>query len=95
MIKLIKIVKSDRADKKLKAVFNVDGKEVTTHFGQKGYSDYTIHKDDIRKNLYIKRHRVNENFKDVTSAGALSRWVLWNLPNLDDSIKDFKRRFKL
>ncbi len=95
MIKLIKIVKSEKPDKKLKAVFNVDGKEVTTHFGQKGFSDYTLHKDVLRKNLYIKRHRANEDWSKPTSAGALSRYVLWNLPDLDDSIKDYKRRFKL
>ena len=26
------------------------------HFGAAGYEDYTIHKDDKRKELYIKRH---------------------------------------
>jgi hypothetical protein len=95
MIKLIEIVKSEKPDKKLKAVFDVNGKEVITHFGQKGASDYTIHKNELRKKLYLNRHRQNETWSNPITAGSLSRYVLWNLPNLDDSINDYKRRFKL
>ena len=53
----IKIAKSTRPDKKLMAVTN--GK--TVHFGQKGASDYTQHKDAARKDAYIARHAVTEN----------------------------------
>ena len=38
----IEISKSNKSDKKLKAV--IDGKK-TVHFGAKGYSDYAKHKD--------------------------------------------------
>ena len=43
----IEIAKSTRPDKKLMAVAN--GK--TVHFGQKGASDYTLHKDAARMDL--------------------------------------------
>jgi len=95
MLKLIEIVKSDKPDKKFKAVFNDDGKTITTYFGQAGFSDYTIHKNPLRKRLYLRRHIHNENWGDATSAGALSRYILWNLPDLDDSIRDYKKRFHL
>lgn len=39
--------------KKFKAVF-ADGSSVK--FGQKGYSDYTIHKDPLRMARYVARH---------------------------------------
>ena len=65
------------------------------HFGQKGGSTYIDHKDDQKKENYLKRHRVNENWKDPTTAGALSRWILWNLKTLSASIADFKKRFGL
>ena len=93
---LEKISKSTRYDKKLMAVFinNRTGRTKTTHFGAANYSDYTIHKDPQRKKRYLNRHRSNENWNDPTTAGALSRWVLWNKPTLRDSIKDYKRRFK-
>jgi len=72
-----------------------DKKIKTTHFGAKGMSDMTQHKDEDRKNAYIKRHENNENWKKYMSAGALSRYVLWNKPNLSSSIADYKRKFNL
>ena len=75
-MKLVSITRSDREGKKWKAVFE-DPKK-TTHFGAKGMSDYTKHKDDERKKLYLDRHRKNESWNNPTTAGALSRWILWN-----------------
>jgi len=91
-VKLVKIVKSPKADKKLMAVFS-DGKNV--HFGARGYSDFTIHKDTARRQRYESRHRSRENWKDFRSPGALSKWVLWNKPSLQASIADYKRKFNL
>lgn len=92
---LIKIKTSDKKDKKLMAIFyNEQTKRYkTTHFGAKGMSDYTLHKDPERKKRYLDRHRKNENWNNPTSAGALSRWVLWNKPTLEASIADYKHRF--
>lgn len=95
MYKLIYIKPSTRKDKKFMAKFcnTENGREKTTHFGAKGMSDYTIHKDPKRKERYIKRHKVRENWNDPTSAGALSRWVLWNKPSLEKSISSYKKMF--
>jgi hypothetical protein len=38
---------------------------------------------------------MGENWRDPTTPGALSRWVLWNKPSLKGSIADFKKRFHL
>lgn len=67
----------------------------TTHFGSKGMSDYTQHKDPIRKERYMDRHRRNENWNDYMTAGSLSRWILWNKTSLQASIRDYKSRFHL
>ncbi len=78
------------------AVFRTEnGRTKTTHFGAAGMSDFTIHKDEERKKRYILRHKANEDFNDPTTAGALSRWILWNLPSLRASIADYKKRFRL
>ena len=88
------ITKSILAGKKMTAVFYDGDKKVKTiHFGQAGASDFTIHKDEARKQLYIDRHRKRENWNDPMTAGALSLYVLWNKPTLSASIADFKRRF--
>lgn len=86
------IYPSEKKSKKYKALFN-DG--TVTHFGAKGYGDYTLHKDDNRKVRYINRHKNNENWYDPKSAGALSRWILWNKKTLNASINDYKRMFAL
>ena len=79
------------------AVFYDENKKKikTTHFGAAGMSDYTKHKDNDRKNRYLARHKVTQNWNDPTTAGALSRWILWNKPSLTESIKDYINRFKL
>ena len=73
------IKKSNKSGKKLMATF--DGKK-TIHFGAEGMSDFTKNKDPKRKERYLKRHKKRENWADPQTAGALSRWILWNKPTL-------------
>ena len=64
------------------------------HFGGKGYSDFLINKDDKRKELYIARHKKNEDWEKI-NPGSLSRWILWNKPTIQESIKDFEKKFNI
>ena len=66
----------------------------TIPFGAKGMSDFTIHKDEARKQRYINRHRKNEDWTNPLTAGFYSRWVLWHLPTLKESVEDMNKRFK-
>jgi hypothetical protein len=93
----VKISKSERKDKKYTAKFYDDDGDIvqTTHFGQNGASDYTMHTDKERKDRYLARHEKNENWQDFKSAGGLSRWILWNKPTLQASINDYLKRFNL
>ena len=99
MIKYDKVVikKSTNPKKKLMAVFSASGssRTKTTHFGSAGMDDYTIKRDKQQKNRYIQRHRKRENWNSPTSAGALSKHILWNKETRSASISDFKRRFNL
>lgn len=96
-LKLKTIRPSRRPEKKYDAVFETaDGRETTTPFGQRGYSDFTKHKDVTRRGRYLKRHKgMGENWNDPTTPGALSRWILWHKPTLKGSIRAFKSRFNL
>ena len=89
------IKKSHNKDKKYDAVFDNDGRLKTISFGASGMSDYTKHHDDERKQRYLDRHHKTEDWNDPETAGALSRWILWNRRTLKSSIKDFKSKFKL
>lgn len=83
--------KSDKKDKKYKVTIG----NKTIHFGSAGSSDYTIHKDLSRKNLYIKRHQAREDWNNPLTAGFWSRWLLWNETDINKSIKDIEKRFNL
>jgi hypothetical protein len=96
-LRLKTIKKSHRPDKKWDAVFlRPDGTQQVQPFGQRGYSDFTKHKDATRKQRYIARHkRMHENWKDPTRAGTLSRFILWNKPTLSASVRSYRRMFRV
>lgn len=93
----VQIKKSTRKEKKYMAIFtNSDtDRTKTVHFGAKGYSDFTQHKDNERKQRYIERHRGKEDWNNPFTAGSLSRWILWNKPSLKASISAFKKKFRM
>ena len=85
--------KSNRKEKKFMVKIN----NRTTHFGAKGYSDYTKHKDSERKQRYINRHKKRENWakSGIKTAGFWSRWLLWGEPTLNKSIKKIEDKFNI
>ena len=93
----IQLLKSKKEDKKYTAIFYDDkrNKLKTTHFGAKGMSDFTIHKDEERKQRYLNRHEKNENWNDYMSSGSLSRWLLWHKPSLAASYSSYLKNFNL
>lgn len=89
---IIYLSRSSKKEKKF--MVKVEGK--TIHFGAKGYSDYTIHKDTERKQRYIARHSGEDWSKSgIDTAGFWSRHLLWNKPTLSESIKDSENRFNI
>ena len=97
-MKLQSVKPSPNPDKKLVATFvKDDGSTKTTHFGAAGMDDYTKTKDPEQRRRYIERHgRGAENWRDPTSAGALSRYILWGeSTSLARNIAAFKSKFNL
>ena len=100
------MIKSPLKSKKYRMLFYVldDNKKLKkikhTDFGGvkadgTPYSDFTIHKDEARKDRYLIRHMKNEDWADFLSSGSLSRWILWNKPNIRDALKDYAKKFNL
>jgi hypothetical protein len=95
-LRLKTLKKSKKSAKKYDAVFETEeGREKTISFGAAGMSDFTIHKDEARKERYLNRHKKNENWEKPDTPGALSRWILWNKKTLKASLKDYKNKFNL
>ena len=96
MLRLKTVHRSHRPEKKFDAVFERNGREKVISFGAAGMSNYTKHKNATRKARYIQRHSgMGENWAKPDTAGALSRWILWNKKTFRASLADYKRRFKL
>lgn len=72
-----------------------DGKGKTVHFGARGMSDYTKHKDRSRMKRYSDRHRKKESWSKagIGTAGFWSKNLLWNRPSISASKRDISSRF--
>ena len=93
-LRLKTIRRSHKPEKKWDAVFERNGREKVVPFGAAGMSNYTKHKNATRKQRYISRHSgMGESWNKPDTAGALSRWILWNKPSFRESVADYKRRF--
>ena len=90
-MKEVILKKSSNSQKKYDAI--VEGKKVS--FGASGYSDFTQHKDKDRKDRYIARHKPNQNWNDLKTAGAWAKGILWNKPTITASIKDMEQKFNI
>ena len=89
--------KSDNPKKKYMVTFinPKSGRSKTLHFGAKGMSDYTQHKDDERKQRYIDRHQVNEDWTRLDKSGTWSFYLLWREKSLKKSIKEMEKKFNI
>ena len=98
MVELISVKPSPKPDKKLEVTLETNtGREKHLHIGAKGMDDFTKTKDEEQKARYISRHRAREDWTQsgLLSSGFWSRWLLWNKPTLQGSIRDVKDRFHL
>ncbi len=53
-----------------KKYYIITNNDIKVYFGQAGASNFTLHKDEARKQRYINRHKNNEIW---SAAGARSR----------------------
>jgi hypothetical protein len=90
------ITKSTRKNKKYDLLDS--DKKYLLSFGDNRYQDYTIHKNQTRQANYLSRHgKANENWNKsgIYTSGFMSRWLLWNKPTLETSIRDVNKRFNI
>jgi len=105
-IRFLGLQKSKNPMKKWDANFILpNGKQKLVSFGAAGMRDFTLsprrnqpEKDEALKarRAYISRHSgMGENWRDPLSAGALSRWLLWEFPTLEEAEREYRKRFRL
>ena len=90
MVKLLSIKKTpSNSLKKYIAEFD-NGKHI--QFGSKTSTTYSEGATEQKRDAYIARHRVNEDFSKINPA-SLSRYILWSAKTLAGGIKNFKNKF--
>jgi hypothetical protein len=102
-MKLDKVIPSTAKGKKWTAIFCMckgeskccDNDKKKVHFGSAGMDDFTITKDKEQRERYRKRHKKDLRTNDPMKPGYLSYYLLWNKPSLQESIKDYKKKFNL
>ena len=101
-LKLLSIKPATDGKAKYIATFEENGRTKTTKFGAKGYKDFTIYSKtegkaeaDMRRKAYIARHSATEDFTNPTTAGALSRYILWEKPTVSSAITAYRKRFSI
>ena len=70
--------------------------EKKVYFGAAGMSDFTKHKNEERKNLYINRHKKNEDWgkSGIDTAGFWAFKYLWSYPTKTEAYKHIKTDLK-
>lgn len=72
-------------------VIDENGKAI--HFGSSNHENLLIHKDPLRKERYINRHRKNEDWDDPNTPAFWAKHLLWNKTTLLESIADIKKNY--
>lgn len=87
---MIEIFKANDGKHKYYTIYN--GKKI--YFGALGYMDYIQYYQkygkevaDKKKKAYIARHKVNEKWNNKNTSGYYARWVLWNKPTIQESLR--------
>jgi hypothetical protein len=105
-IRFLGLQKSRNPMKKWDANFILpDGKQKLVSFGAAGMRDFTLsprrtqaERDEATKarRLYITRHSgMGEDWRNPLTAGALSRYILWEYPTIEEAEREYRRRFGL
>ena len=67
----------------------------TIHFGSRHSKTYLDHHDKKKRENYLMRHYVNEDWSEI-NAGSLSAFLLWGpYTNLNDNLDLYFRNFNI
>ena len=92
-MRFISLKHSTKPNKKYVIEFSEPKK--TIHFGSKTGITYLDHKDKTKRENYLKRHKVNENWDDV-NAGSLSAFLLWGpTTDINTNLTKYLKRFAI
>ncbi len=91
----VKLFRSKRKGKKW--VVQLLDQKKNVHFGARGYSDFTIHKDGKRRANYLARHAPREDWtiSGINTAGFWSRHLLWGKSTIESAKRTISINFNV
>jgi hypothetical protein len=86
-----------RSDKPGTKYYIITESNRKVYFGASGCSDFTVHKDEERKQRYISRHKNDGNWSKsgIDTANFWSRWLLRDKTTTKDYHMGTKSRFHI
>lgn len=98
-MELIDIVDSPRQNKRFRAIFRREnGRTFHRDFGSPGATTFADIADPQKRAAYLARHgaaAAGQDWNRPDTPGALSRWILWERPNMQQAVNMFRQRFGL
>ena len=83
---------SDVPNKKFYIITN---KGRRAYFGDSRYEHFTEgHLNEIRRKAYMNRHKKNENWNNIDSAGFWSYHYLWRFPTYKEAYEEIQKTLK-
>ena len=65
------------------------------YFGDSRYEHFTEgHLNEIRRKAYMNRHKKNENWNNIDSAGFWSYHYLWRFPTYKEAYEEIQKILK-
>ncbi len=65
------------------------------YFGDSRYEHFTEgHLNEIRRKAYMNRHKKNENWNNIDSAGFWSYHYLWRFPTYEEAYEEIQKILK-
>jgi len=81
--------------KKYTFIYKDDNKGRIIHFGSGVSETYVEGATKEKREAYISRHKVNENWNEI-NPGSLSRFILWgDSSSIRTNLENYKKRFNL
>ena len=95
-MRFISLAPSTRPTKKLMIKLMTDDNKIKTiHFGSRHSKTFLDHHDKKKRENYLMRHHVNENWRNI-NPGSLSAMLLWGPhTNLNANLNLYLRNYNI
>jgi len=81
--------------KKFTFIYKENNKGRIIHFGSEVSQTYVEGGSKEKREAYISRHKVNENWNEI-NAGSLSRYILWgDSRSIKINLENYKKKFNI